>query len=199
MAEPLLALEDVRAGYGDAVVLDGVSLEVPEQGSLAVLGRNGVGKSTLLLTIMGYTTVARGSRLDPSADEWRLRTKERHRLALHVRAHQRPRRVVVLEERNQRRRHAYELPRGDVHVVDLVGLDVDDLAALRASQHVVAREVSALVDRLVGLRDDVAVFLVGREVVDLLGNPAVDDLPVRSLDEPVVVDTRERLRHARIA
>ena len=55
MAEPLLALEDVRAGYGDAVVLDGISLEVPEHGSLAVLGRNGVGKSTLLLTIMGYT------------------------------------------------------------------------------------------------------------------------------------------------
>jgi branched-chain amino acid transport system ATP-binding protein len=60
MAEPLLTLEQVRAGYGDAVVLDGVSLEVAEQGSLAVLGRNGVGKSTLLLTIMGYTEVRRG-------------------------------------------------------------------------------------------------------------------------------------------
>ena len=57
MAEPLLAVEDVRAGYGDAVVLDGISLDVPEHGSLAVLGRNGVGKSTLLLTIMGYTDV----------------------------------------------------------------------------------------------------------------------------------------------
>ena len=61
MAEPLLVLNDVRAGYGDAVVLEGVSLEVPERGSLAVLGRNGVGKSTLLLTIMGYTNLARGS------------------------------------------------------------------------------------------------------------------------------------------
>ena len=61
MAEPLLVLRDVRAGYGDSVVLDGISLEVPEGGSLAVLGRNGVGKSTLLLTIMGATTIARGS------------------------------------------------------------------------------------------------------------------------------------------
>jgi branched-chain amino acid transport system ATP-binding protein len=61
MAEPLLALKDVRAGYGDAVVLDDLSLEIPERGSLAVLGRNGVGKSTLLLTIMGYTQVRRGS------------------------------------------------------------------------------------------------------------------------------------------
>ncbi|HEX5780073.1 MAG TPA: ABC transporter ATP-binding protein [Xanthobacteraceae bacterium] len=61
MAEPLLAIRDLRAGYGDAVVLDNIDLEVPEQGSLAVLGRNGVGKSTLLLTIMGYTAVRRGA------------------------------------------------------------------------------------------------------------------------------------------
>jgi branched-chain amino acid transport system ATP-binding protein len=58
---PLLELKGVRAGYGDAVVLDDVSLEVPASGSLAVLGRNGVGKSTLLLTIMGYTRVHLGS------------------------------------------------------------------------------------------------------------------------------------------
>ena len=57
---PLLELHDVRAGYGDAIVLDGVSLELPENGSLAVLGRNGVGKSTLLLTIMGFTSLKRG-------------------------------------------------------------------------------------------------------------------------------------------
>jgi branched-chain amino acid transport system ATP-binding protein len=61
MSEPLLVLQDVRAGYGDSVVLDDLSLEIPERGSLAVLGRNGVGKSTLLLTIMGYTQVRRGS------------------------------------------------------------------------------------------------------------------------------------------
>jgi branched-chain amino acid transport system ATP-binding protein len=67
MAEALLTLSDVRAGYGDAVVLDGVSIEVPAQGSLALLGRNGVGKTTLLLTIMGFTRVTRGSV------EWRGR------------------------------------------------------------------------------------------------------------------------------
>jgi branched-chain amino acid transport system ATP-binding protein len=60
MAEPLLALENIRAGYGDAVVLDDISLEIPEHGSLAVLGRNGVGKTTLLLTILGFTRVSRG-------------------------------------------------------------------------------------------------------------------------------------------
>jgi branched-chain amino acid transport system ATP-binding protein len=72
MAEPLLALKDIRAGYGDAIVLDGISLEIPEHGSLAVLGRNGVGKSTLLLTIMGLTQVSRGSILWRGQDITRL-------------------------------------------------------------------------------------------------------------------------------
>jgi branched-chain amino acid transport system ATP-binding protein len=62
MAEPLLTLDKVTAGYGEAVVLHDISLVVPENGSLALLGRNGVGKSTLLLTIMGYTQL-RGGRL----------------------------------------------------------------------------------------------------------------------------------------
>jgi branched-chain amino acid transport system ATP-binding protein len=61
MAEALLELRNVRAGYGDAVVCDDISLTIPENGSVAVLGRNGVGKSTLLLTIMGFTQVSRGS------------------------------------------------------------------------------------------------------------------------------------------
>ncbi len=61
MAEPLLKLDKVTGGYGDAVVLHEVSFELPEHGSLAVLGRNGVGKSTLLLTIMGYTQLRGGS------------------------------------------------------------------------------------------------------------------------------------------
>jgi branched-chain amino acid transport system ATP-binding protein len=61
MAEPLLKLDQVTAGYGDAVVLHDITLELPEHGSLAVLGRNGVGKSTLLLTIMGYTQLQGGS------------------------------------------------------------------------------------------------------------------------------------------
>jgi branched-chain amino acid transport system ATP-binding protein len=56
----MLELKGVRAGYGEAVVLEDVSLEVPRTGSLAVLGRNGVGKSTLLLTVMGYTRLHLG-------------------------------------------------------------------------------------------------------------------------------------------
>jgi branched-chain amino acid transport system ATP-binding protein len=72
MAEPLLALADVRAGYGDAVVLDGITLAVAEGGSLALLGRNGVGKTTLLLTIMGFTRVSRGAVVWRGRDVTRL-------------------------------------------------------------------------------------------------------------------------------
>jgi branched-chain amino acid transport system ATP-binding protein len=61
MAEPLLELRDVSAGYGDGVVLDHVSVSLPEGGSLALLGRNGVGKTTLILTVMGYLRLATGA------------------------------------------------------------------------------------------------------------------------------------------
>jgi len=56
----LLRLEEVSAGYGDSVVLDDVSLELGEGDSLALLGRNGTGKTTLLVTLMGLTRVHRG-------------------------------------------------------------------------------------------------------------------------------------------
>jgi branched-chain amino acid transport system ATP-binding protein len=55
MADPLLELVDVSAGYDEALVLDRVSLSVAPGKCLALLGRNGMGKSTLLATIMGHT------------------------------------------------------------------------------------------------------------------------------------------------
>ena len=72
LAEPLLAFKNVRAGYGEAVVLDDISFEMAERGSLAVLGRNGVGKSTLLLTLMGFTEVGRGAIVWRGADITRM-------------------------------------------------------------------------------------------------------------------------------
>jgi branched-chain amino acid transport system ATP-binding protein len=64
MAEqrPALELAAVTAGYGDTVVLEGVNLVLGPGERLSVLGRNGVGKSTLILTIMGHTRL-RGGRI----------------------------------------------------------------------------------------------------------------------------------------
>lgn len=56
-----LVLEGVRAGYGDTLVLDGLWFALEPGASLAVLGRNGVGKTTLLATIMGHTTLHGGT------------------------------------------------------------------------------------------------------------------------------------------
>lgn len=61
MSEPLLEFSDVRSGYGEAIVLDRVSLTLPANGSLALLGRNGMGKTTLLLTAMGFVNLRRGT------------------------------------------------------------------------------------------------------------------------------------------
>lgn len=57
----MLSLENVVAGYGKAKVLDGCALSLNDGESLAVLGRNGVGKSTLLMTLMGHTRLHSGA------------------------------------------------------------------------------------------------------------------------------------------
>lgn len=57
----MLTLENIVAGYSDAIVIDGCSLTLDEGESVALLGRNGVGKSSLLLTIMGHTRLRSGS------------------------------------------------------------------------------------------------------------------------------------------
>jgi len=56
-----LRLEGVSAGYGETHVLEGVALALAAGESLSIIGRNGVGKSTLLATIMGHTTLHAGS------------------------------------------------------------------------------------------------------------------------------------------
>src|SRR5688572_26446270 len=55
MAEALLKLEGLKAGYGEAVVLNGIDLELAAGESLALLGRNGTGKTTLMNSIVGVT------------------------------------------------------------------------------------------------------------------------------------------------
>jgi branched-chain amino acid transport system ATP-binding protein len=61
----LLCIENLRAGYGEAVVLPNMSLRLPESQVLALLGRNGTGKTTLINSIVGVTRCFGGSiRLD---------------------------------------------------------------------------------------------------------------------------------------
>jgi len=62
MSNPIaLKLEGIHAGYGELNILENIALEIPAKTSLAVLGRNGVGKTTLMATIMGHATLHSGS------------------------------------------------------------------------------------------------------------------------------------------
>jgi branched-chain amino acid transport system ATP-binding protein len=78
----LLSAERLTAGYGDSIVLEDVSFEVDAGGSLALLGRNGVGKTTLLLTLMGLTRLKSGSLAWEGADIVRLPTFRRAQAGL---------------------------------------------------------------------------------------------------------------------
>ncbi len=78
--KPLLQLDSVCAGYGPTLILDNISITIPRGEAVSVLGRNGVGKTTLLSTIMGHTTLHRGtitmhgediSREPPYRRSWR--------------------------------------------------------------------------------------------------------------------------------
>ena len=75
---PALELDGLSAGYGETVVLENVALKLRAGETLSIIGRNGVGKTTLLATVMGHTTL-HGGRL-------RLRGKDISTLAPHRRA-----------------------------------------------------------------------------------------------------------------
>jgi branched-chain amino acid transport system ATP-binding protein len=81
MAE-ILVLDAVSAGYGESVVVDGVSLQVEDGECVALLGRNGVGKTTLLTTVMGLTHFHRGAIRWRGADISRAATHARARAGI---------------------------------------------------------------------------------------------------------------------
>jgi branched-chain amino acid transport system ATP-binding protein len=75
----LLRLDNVWAGYGEAVVLEGISFTLEEGDSLSLLGRNGMGKTTLLSTLMGATHYKSGSM--------RFGGQDLSKVPAHARAH----------------------------------------------------------------------------------------------------------------
>jgi len=72
----MLRLDAVKAGYGDSTVLWDLSLEVGPNEAVALLGRNGMGKTTTLRSILGLTTLRSGRISFEGADLGRLRTFE---------------------------------------------------------------------------------------------------------------------------
>jgi branched-chain amino acid transport system ATP-binding protein len=78
----LLRIDNLSAGYGEAIVLPGVTLSLAEGQALALLGRNGMGKTTLINSIVGVTR-HRGGTIHLGADELtRLRPDQRAHLGI---------------------------------------------------------------------------------------------------------------------
>jgi len=72
----------VSAGYGETMVLEGISLALAEGGTLSVLGRNGVGKTTLLASVLGHTDLHAGRIMFRGHALERLRPFQRARLGI---------------------------------------------------------------------------------------------------------------------
>jgi len=79
MARVALELDAVSAGYGETVVLEDIGLRLDEGETISLIGRNGVGKTTLLATVMGHNTLHGGdvrlhgktiARLAPHRRNW---------------------------------------------------------------------------------------------------------------------------------
>ncbi len=129
---------------------------------------------------------ARHRFLHAGAHQGRVGLDQRHRLALHVRPHQRAVGVIVLQERNQRRRHRNELLRRDVDRGD-VGRFHQPEIALPPHRHQVLGEPPFSVHRRIRLRDDKLFLLHRRQIARLALHLAVLDQHVRRLDEAVLV------------
>ncbi|MDM0078132.1 ABC transporter ATP-binding protein [Variovorax sp. J2P1-59] len=78
----MLEIYNLTAGYGDAIVIEDLSLSLQENKSLAVLGRNGVGKSTLMMTLAGHTRQTGGRILWRGRDISAQPPSERARLGI---------------------------------------------------------------------------------------------------------------------
>jgi branched-chain amino acid transport system ATP-binding protein len=78
----LLAIEGLRAGYGEAVVLPNLSLRLPDGEVLALLGRNGTGKTTLINSIVGVTRRFGGTVALSGRDLTSMRPDQRARAGI---------------------------------------------------------------------------------------------------------------------
>ena len=77
MNQPLLDIDGLRAGYGSGEILQGVGLQILPGEMVATIGRNGVGKSTLMKAIMGMVPAMAGTVRLKGEDITRLRPDQR--------------------------------------------------------------------------------------------------------------------------
>ena len=190
-----LALLDLLAHLDDRLLVQAGPLVqadvLPQLVDVVVVddhpGRVDVGDRAVLRRLDDHARVDRHGPLQPGGDDRRLGHQQRHRLALHVRAHQRAVGVVVLEERDQAGRDADHLLGRDVHVLDLIDGNGDEVGLVPRGQGR-PLELAVVVHDRVGRRQVGLALLVGPHPDDFLALLAVLDLAVRRDEEAVLVD-----------
>jgi urea transport system ATP-binding protein len=82
VSDPLLSVQNLVAGYGSGDILQGVTIEIWPGEMVATIGRNGVGKSTLMKAIIGLVSIRRGSIYLRGESITRLRADQRATLGI---------------------------------------------------------------------------------------------------------------------
>ncbi len=169
------------------------TVDVGELAALAFHAHHDAGRvdrvdDALALGHRAHAAVARHLGLEAGADERSAGLDQRHRLALHVRAHERAVGVVVLEEWDQRGGDGHQLVRRHVHQLDLVRRNEQRVTVVAGVDQVAGQLPSLGIELGVGLGDVVPFFLERAVPAHLGRDRAVDDLAVGRLHEAVLVD-----------
>ena len=175
-ASPFAAVSQIRS---PAAVLAEALPNPPTPPSAAVDARPAGGDRR--------TGIASHPLFHPGTNQRRFRLKQRHRLALHVRTHERTVGVIVLKEWNQRSRDRHNLLRRNVHQLDVFWTS-DLILTTRANCHQFVRKLALGVDRRICLSNLVPAFLHRRHIKDLFGHFAFLNLAIGGLDETVLID-----------
>ena len=126
--------------------------------------------------------------LDAGTDKGFLRTQHRHRLTLHVRAHQCAVRIVMLQEGHERRSDRHDLCRRHVHVLHALSAAQNGFAFF-TGRHQLTGQHAVFVQSRIGLGNNVLAFFDGRQVIDVHRDLAIGHATVRGFNEAVLVQT----------
>jgi len=80
----MLRVENIHTYYGDSHIIQGLSMQVPEDSLVAVLGRNGVGKTTLVHSINGFTPPGKGRIFFKGAEITRMPAHRISRMGIRI-------------------------------------------------------------------------------------------------------------------
>ena len=139
---------------------------------------------------IGSTGIPCDDFFDTCPHQWCFGLKQRHRLTLHVRAHQGPVRIVVFKERDQGRSDRDQLFRRNVDQIDILGRRQRVVTGFPC-RHQIVDELHVLIKVRVRLRHGVTHFFGRGHVLHVIGNNTVRYFTVGCFDKAVFVDAGE--------